>query len=112
MRAQVRFPVLLTPAEKDMARGVSHAFRQKVCGFDLLRSDTGKSYVCDVNGWSFVKNSKKYYDDTAGILRKIILTSLAPHRLQVRAARRHADGAKRRHAHVHSARRQRVCGQV
>jgi len=29
-----------------------------------------RSYVCDCNGWSFVKNSKRYYDDTAGILRR------------------------------------------
>ncbi|KAL3525968.1 hypothetical protein ACH5RR_014340 [Cinchona calisaya] len=75
---EVRYPVLLTPTEKQMARDVCIAFRQAVCGFDLLRCE-GRSYVCDVNGWSFVKNSYKYYDDAACVLRKIFLDAKAPH---------------------------------
>uniref|UniRef100_A0A1D1ZXV8 Inositol hexakisphosphate and diphosphoinositol-pentakisphosphate kinase n=1 Tax=Auxenochlorella protothecoides TaxID=3075 RepID=A0A1D1ZXV8_AUXPR len=78
---ELRFPVLLSPQEKETARMVSLAFGQRICGFDLLRSERGKSYVCDVNGWSFVKNSTKYYDDAAGILRMVILSAVAPHRL-------------------------------
>ncbi|THU73060.1 hypothetical protein C4D60_Mb04t18820 [Musa balbisiana] len=75
---EVRYPVLLTPGEKQMARDVCLAFRQLVCGFDLLRCE-GRSYVCDVNGWSFVKNSYKYYDDAACVLRKMFLDAKAPH---------------------------------
>ncbi|PKA60978.1 inositol hexakisphosphate/diphosphoinositol-pentakisphosphate kinase [Apostasia shenzhenica] len=75
---EIRYPVLLTPAEKQMARDVCLAFRQAVCGFDLLRCE-GRSYVCDVNGWSFVKNSYKYYDDAACVLRKMFLDAKAPH---------------------------------
>lgn len=75
---EVRYPVLLTPTEKQMAREVCLAFRQMVCGFDLLRCG-GRSYVCDVNGWSFVKNSYKYYDDAACVLRKMFLDAKAPH---------------------------------
>ncbi|XWS30276.1 hypothetical protein CRYUN_Cryun24cG0102800 [Craigia yunnanensis] len=75
---EVRYPVLLTPNEKQIAREVCIAFGQAVCGFDLLRSE-GHSYVCDVNGWSFVKNSYKYYDDAACVLRKMFLDAKAPH---------------------------------
>mmetsp|Transcript_65034 Transcript_65034/g.188572 ORF Transcript_65034/g.188572 Transcript_65034/m.188572 type:complete len:1100 (-) Transcript_65034:45-3344(-) len=65
---EVRFPVVLTPKEKEMARRVCMAFTQFVCGFDLLRTTQG-SYVIDVNGWSFVKGIPKYYEDAAAILR-------------------------------------------
>lgn len=34
--------------------------------------------MCDVNGFSFVKNSNKYYDDTSQILGNMILRNLAP----------------------------------
>lgn len=93
---EVRYPVMLSAMEKLVARKVCLAFKvsvtivlkksgpvhlslcrenkrvpvflqQTVCGFDLLRAN-GHSYVCDVNGFSFVKNSMKYYDDCAKIL--------------------------------------------
>jgi hypothetical protein len=77
---EMRFPVLLSPQEKEIARTVCLAFGQRVVGFDLLRSESGVSYVCDVNGLSLVKSSQKYYDDAAGILRAMVLSALAPAR--------------------------------
>uniref|UniRef100_A0A4W3HPV4 Inositol hexakisphosphate and diphosphoinositol-pentakisphosphate kinase n=1 Tax=Callorhinchus milii TaxID=7868 RepID=A0A4W3HPV4_CALMI len=74
---EIRYPVMLTAMEKLVARKVCVAFKQTVCGFDLLRAN-GHSYVCDVNGFSFVKNSMKYYDDCAKILGNIIMRELAP----------------------------------
>ncbi|XP_043205881.1 inositol hexakisphosphate and diphosphoinositol-pentakisphosphate kinase-like isoform X4 [Amphibalanus amphitrite] len=74
---EVRYPVILTNNEKLIARKVCQAFKQTVCGFDLLRAN-GRSYVCDVNGFSFVKNSNKYYDDSAKILGNMVLRELAP----------------------------------
>jgi len=38
----------------------------------VLKLHCLRSFVCDVNGWSFVKNSKRYYDDSAGILRRCV----------------------------------------
>uniref|UniRef100_A0A672LDX2 Inositol hexakisphosphate and diphosphoinositol-pentakisphosphate kinase n=1 Tax=Sinocyclocheilus grahami TaxID=75366 RepID=A0A672LDX2_SINGR len=74
---EVRYPVILNAREKLIAWKVCSAFKQTVCGFDLLRA-SGQSYVCDVNGFSFVKNSMKYYDDCAKILGNIIMRELAP----------------------------------
>lgn len=103
---EVRYPVMLSAMEKLVARKVCMAFKvrrkrrparllplrrdvdfvsslqQTVCGFDLLRAN-GHSYVCDVNGFSFVKNSMKYYDDCAKILgyhlRFFCLGGVIPH---------------------------------
>lgn len=58
---EVRFPVILSYREKEIARRIVLVFKQFVCGFDILRVQEGHSvvsYVCDVNGWSFVKNSR------------------------------------------------------
>ncbi|XP_039227129.1 inositol hexakisphosphate and diphosphoinositol-pentakisphosphate kinase isoform X12 [Drosophila yakuba] len=74
---EIRYPVILNHSEKLISRKVCLAFKQTVCGFDLLRAN-GKSYVCDVNGFSFVKNSNKYYDDCAKILGNMILRELTP----------------------------------
>ncbi|CAH0551018.1 unnamed protein product [Brassicogethes aeneus] len=74
---EIRYPVILSNVEKLISRKVCLAFKQAVCGFDLLRAN-GKSFVCDVNGFSFVKNSNKYYDDCAKILGNMILRELAP----------------------------------
>eukprot|EP00656_Telonema_subtile_P050284 TRINITY_DN6475_c0_g1_i5.p1 TRINITY_DN6475_c0_g1~~TRINITY_DN6475_c0_g1_i5.p1 ORF type:complete len:745 (+),score=240.84 TRINITY_DN6475_c0_g1_i5:115-2349(+) len=75
-KRQVRYPVVLSPSEKLMGSKLVLAFGQFVCGFDVLRSHAG-TFVCDVNGFSFVKKSKKYYDDTVFIWRTLLLTTLA-----------------------------------
>jgi inositol hexakisphosphate/diphosphoinositol-pentakisphosphate kinase len=68
---EVRYPIILSRKQKNIAKAVVKAFNQKVCGFDLLVCGN-KSYVCDVNGWSFVKSSKKFWDDAADELYKLM----------------------------------------
>jgi Histidine phosphatase superfamily (branch 2) len=68
---------------------------QLVCGFDLLRgeqsssnsssnsgnnssSSTSATLVCDVNGWSFVKQHPRYSEDCAALLCRCMLQALRP----------------------------------
>eukprot|EP00927_Polykrikos_kofoidii_P077887 TRINITY_DN74781_c0_g1_i1.p1 TRINITY_DN74781_c0_g1~~TRINITY_DN74781_c0_g1_i1.p1 ORF type:complete len:1170 (-),score=218.67 TRINITY_DN74781_c0_g1_i1:158-3667(-) len=72
---EVRYPVVLAQVEKAISALIVQAFRQAVCGFDILRTKN-RSIVCDVNGWSFVKGNQKYYNDCGVLIRKHFLEKL------------------------------------
>lgn len=69
---EVRRKVELSAEEEGFCRALCTAFRQFVVGFDIVRGADGRSYVIDVNGWSFVKGDPRFGEVCGGMIARFL----------------------------------------
>ena len=89
---EVRCRIELTPAERQAASIIPCAFKQFVCGFDLIRFESGDRFVVhDVNGFSFVKGSDEYARECGRILAEHLAAQVPPPAATASDAATHTD---------------------
>lgn len=73
MGLEKRTRVKLSDMEMVICQRVTESFGQFLNGFDLLRTKDGRTFVIDVNGWSFVKRANEFAPNCASKLIAHIL---------------------------------------
>jgi len=91
---EVRNRVQLSDTELDYCKKVLIGFRQRICGFDILRirkqglsahydcSNTKEDFIsviCDVNGYSNVKSDTEFYRQCAAIMYRAVQRRIKEH---------------------------------
>lgn len=79
-----RTRVVLSDDELRICEQVVRAFGQFMNGFDLLRTKEGRTFVIDVNGWSFSKRDSEFAPNSAQKLIRFILDAHSPRKPLVR----------------------------
>ncbi|KAL2063989.1 hypothetical protein VTL71DRAFT_4483 [Oculimacula yallundae] len=70
---EIRSVISLTTEEKTMASTIAHSFAQRFCGFHLLRTPEGKSFVTEIDTCTFMNGNDEYYNQCARVLKEMFI---------------------------------------